>query len=113
MYRPPLDLAKASVCRHMQLVHKQRELARIVIDEALCISEWGLGFRRDFFQLGWLRQSFPDIPIICLTATNEPVLKDILDMVRLDPVTTVIRVEMTMYGQHYHVVECSGCHCSD
>ncbi|ERS95894.1 hypothetical protein HMPREF1624_07971 [Sporothrix schenckii ATCC 58251] len=84
LYVTPELCSSSRFRRHMQLVHRQCELARVVIDEAHCISEWGHDFRRDFAQLGWFRASFPNVPIMCLTATaNEPVLRDILDTVRL------------------------------
>jgi RecQ family ATP-dependent DNA helicase len=50
-------------------VHEQRELSRIAVDEAHCISEWGHDFRPSFKELRWFRVNFPDVPIICLTAT--------------------------------------------
>ena len=55
--------------KRIQIVHEQKELARIAVDEAHCISEWGHDFRKDFKRLSWFRDSFPDVPIICLTAT--------------------------------------------
>ncbi|KAK5997982.1 Bloom syndrome protein [Cladobotryum mycophilum] len=69
----------------LQLVHRQKELARVVIDEAHCISEWGHDFRKDFKRLSWFRETFPDVPIMCLTATANPqVRQDILRVMRLD-----------------------------
>ncbi|KAL7897826.1 P-loop containing nucleoside triphosphate hydrolase protein [Trichoderma sp. SZMC 28014] len=69
----------------LQLVYRQKELARIAIDEAHCISEWGHDFRKDFKRLSWFRETFPDVPIICLTATaNARVREDILKILRLD-----------------------------
>lgn len=66
------------------MVHKQRELARIVIDEAHCISEWGHDFRKDFKRLSWFRETFPDVPIMCLTATaNAQVRQDVLHTLKL------------------------------
>ncbi|KAK4667067.1 hypothetical protein QC763_305880 [Podospora pseudopauciseta] len=63
----------------LELVYRQKELARIAVDEAHCISEWGHDFRKDFKRLSWFRERFPDVPIMCLTATaNEQVRNDIL-----------------------------------
>ncbi|KKA26663.1 hypothetical protein TD95_001620 [Thielaviopsis punctulata] len=68
----------------LQLVHRQRELARIAIDEAHCISEWGHDFRRDFQRLSWFRATFPSVPIMCLTATANPrISQDILRVLGL------------------------------
>ncbi|KAH6620804.1 P-loop containing nucleoside triphosphate hydrolase protein [Chaetomium sp. MPI-SDFR-AT-0129] len=70
----------------LKLVHKQKQLARIAVDEAHCISEWGHDFRRDFQRLSWFRETFPDVPIMCLTATaNAQVRQDILSTLRLRP----------------------------
>ncbi|KAJ6439598.1 Bloom syndrome protein [Purpureocillium lavendulum] len=69
----------------LKLVHTQKELARIAIDEAHCISEWGHDFRKDFKRLSWFRETFPNVPIMCLTATANPqVRQDVLSTLRLD-----------------------------
>ncbi|PHH85572.1 hypothetical protein CDD83_234 [Cordyceps sp. RAO-2017] len=80
------ELCSAPAFRdRLQLVYKQRELARVAIDEAHCISEWGHDFRKDFKRLSWFRETFPDVPIMCLTATANPqVRQDVLSVLRLD-----------------------------
>lgn len=56
----------------------------IAIDEAHCISQWGHDFRPDYRNLTVLRQNFPDIPIIALTATaTEDVREDIVKQLSL------------------------------
>lgn len=76
----------------MQLVHQQKELARIAIDEAHCISEWGHDFRKDFKKLSWFRETFPDVPITCLTATaNSQVRQDVLRVLKLEETPERIR----------------------
>lgn len=71
--------------KRLELVHEQRELARIAVDEAHCISEWGHDFRKDYKRLSWFRGTFPDVPIMCLTATaHDLVRKDILETLGLD-----------------------------
>ncbi|KAL4073701.1 ATP-dependent DNA helicase [Scleroderma citrinum] len=74
----------------MSLLRKLVEggmLARIVIDEAHCVSQLGHDFRPDYKQLSVLRQFFPHIPILALSATCPPkVLQDVLKILRMKAV---------------------------
>jgi len=59
----------------------------IAIDEAHCISEWGHDFRPEYRQISGLRQLFPDVPFMALTATaTGRVREDIVTHLKLrDP----------------------------
>jgi ATP-dependent DNA helicase RecQ len=59
-------------------------IALFAIDEAHCISQWGHDFRRDYQALGILKQSFPDTPLMALTATADgPTRRDIAERLHL------------------------------
>ncbi|MBB2780282.1 UNVERIFIED_ORG: ATP-dependent DNA helicase RecQ [Rhizobium esperanzae] len=59
-------------------------ISLIAVDEAHCISVWGNNFRKDYLALGLLKEMFPTIPIVALTATADPhTQKDILKLLNL------------------------------
>src|SRR5437763_5762277 len=59
-------------------------IEQFAIDEAHCISEWGHDFRPEYRELKKLRTSFPEVPIMALTATaTERVRADILKQLKL------------------------------
>jgi ATP-dependent DNA helicase RecQ len=72
------------------------ELARwgvacVAVDEAHCISEWGHDFRPEYRQIGALRERFPQVPFLALTATaTERVRSDILGQLHLRDAATYV-----------------------
>lgn len=84
LYISPEMFQQSSVMQNsLAKLHEQNRLARIVIDEAHCVSSWGHDFRPDYKALANLKSRYPGVPIMALTATaNEKVRMDIQGCLR-------------------------------
>ena len=89
----------------LRVINSQRELARIAVDEAHCVSEWGHDFRPAFQQLSFFKTEFPDVPVICLTATaTARVREDIIQTLGLDKSKLrMFRMTTSRPNLHYEI----------
>lgn len=104
MFVAPEQLANDDVRRALAAA----EPTLVAVDEAHCVSMWGSDFRPDYFRLGGLVAELGRPPVVALTATAAPpVREDIVERLDLRDVRTVVtgfaRDELTL-----EVVPCAG-----
>jgi ATP-dependent DNA helicase RecQ len=100
------------VLPEFQLFLQKAAVSLIAIDESHCISEWGHDFRPDYRNLIRLREMFPEVPAMALTATaTAKVREDIIGQLALEKaqiflsscnrpnLTYAVRPKRGSYGQ--------------
>lgn len=80
LYVSPERLQNAVFFQQLQSL----PICLFAIDEAHCVSQWGHDFRPEYSQIGQLRDYFPQVPFIALTATADHATRqDILQRLHL------------------------------
>ena len=76
--------------RCLDLLARAR-ITLLAIDEAHCVSQWGHDFRPEYLQLAVLRERFPGVPRIALTATADPhTRREIVERLELTDARTFV-----------------------
>ncbi|KAG7204709.1 hypothetical protein KM043_005123 [Ampulex compressa] len=105
--------ASQKFCSTLTALYQRELLARFVIDEAHCVSQWGHDFRPDYKKLKCLRENYPRVPTIALTATATPrVRTDILHQLGM----TNPKWFMSSFNRpnlRYSIIAKKGKNCSD
>lgn len=94
-FNDELDLLYVSpekmTSQSFQPLLKRAKVNLFAIDEAHCISSWGHDFRQEYTQMRFLKQQFPDTPIIALTATADKITRhDILQQLDMASAKTFL-----------------------
>lgn len=82
---PEMVNNSARVQKVLDKLHENDMLARVVVDEAHCVSSWGHDFRPDYKGMSMFKENFPRVPVMALTATaNEKVRLDIVHHLKME-----------------------------
>jgi ATP-dependent DNA helicase RecQ len=82
---------------------QQLNICLFAIDESHCISEWGHDFRTEYRQLQLLKEVFPEVPVMALTATATPVVQeDIIKQLKLSDYK-IFKASFNRKNLHYQI----------
>ena len=93
VYVTPEKLASSGFISRCKTLYQAGKLLLMAVDEAHCISSWGHDFRKEFRLISDFRRAIPTCPIMALTATAVPRVRD--DIIR------------TLSMKAPHVAQCS------
>ena len=111
LYVTPERLALSENFRDvLEKLHRAQLLARIVVDEAHCVSEWGHDFRPDYRKLGQLRSFLPGVPFMALTATaTQACESDLRKSLKIKPTAHAHRTSADRPNLRFGVRDFSDC----
>ena len=111
LYVTPERLALSESFRDvLEKLHRANLLARIVVDEAHCVSEWGHDFRPDYRKLGQLRSFLPGVPFMALTATaTQACESDLRKSLKIKPTAHAHRTSADRPNLRFGVRDFSDC----
>ena len=106
LYVTPERVAKSKqLLSKLQKCYLASQLSRFCIDEAHCCAAHGHDFRPDYLSLGVLRDSFPQVPILALTATaSEQVRHSVQATLQMTAQTRVFRGHFDRANLRYSVL---------